>query len=235
MAKSRPINPVTMRDAERLVKAARRVLLGGGYPNPERVGCPGSEVLKGLAERTIDLGRAKDWVLHLGCCSPCFAEYTEFRKQAQRRKAFELAFASVALVALIVGGVWLWRAHRFPGLGGKPTVAAVMQVTLDLRNWMVFRGEQPPSAHSGPVHLPRGRLDLTVLLPVGSKAGNYTVQVSTELGRQLVTATGPTVIRKDGVRVLRVKVDDSNLKPGAYVLSIGEIGSEPHTYPLILK
>jgi hypothetical protein len=235
MAKSRPTNPVTMRDAERLVKAARRVLLGGGYPNPERVGCPGSEVLKGLAERTIDLAKAKDWVLHLGCCSPCFAEYTEFRKQAQRRKAFELAFASVALVALIVGGVWLWRAHRFPGIGGKPTVAAVMQVTLDLRNWMVFRGEQPPSAHSGPVHLPRGRLDLTVLLPVGSEAGNYKLQIATELGKPLVNATGTAVIRKDGVTALKVKLDLSSLKPGDYVLGIGQVEVEPHAYPLETK
>jgi HEPN domain-containing protein len=35
MAKSWPTNPVTIRDAERLVKAARRVLLTGGYPNLE--------------------------------------------------------------------------------------------------------------------------------------------------------------------------------------------------------
>jgi hypothetical protein len=238
MEKSRPTNPVTMRDAERLVKAARRVLLSGGYPNPERVGCPGSEVLKGLAERTINLADAKDWVLHLGCCSPCFIEYTGFQKQVHRRKTLELAFASVAFVAIILGGVWMWKAHRFPGSGGNrnvPTVAMNKPVTLDLRNWIVFRGEQPPSVHSGPVHLPRARIDLTVLLPVGSEAGNYEVQVSTDLGKRLVTGTGPAVIRSDGVTVLRVKIDDSNLKPGTYVLGIGEIGSEANKYPLEVK
>jgi len=238
MAESRPTNPVTMRDAERLVKAARRVLVSGGYPNPERVGCPGPEALKRLAERTIDAATARDWVLHLGCCSPCFSEYTEFRKQAQRRRTLELAFASVALVAIIAGGVWLWKTHRFPGSGAKrntPVEAAYRPFTLDLRNWMVFRGGLPPSTHSGPIQLPRARLELTILLPAGSEVGNYTVQISTELVKTLVTATGAAVVRKDGVTVLKVKLDDSELTPGPYVLEYGKIGSEPRTYPLEVR
>jgi hypothetical protein len=227
-----------MHDAERLVKAARRVLLSGGYPNPERVGCPGPEALKRLAERTIDAATAKDWVLHLGCCSPCFIEYNEFRKQAQRRKTLELALASVALVAIIFGGVWLWKTHRFPGSGAKrntPVVAAYRPFALDLRHWMVFRGGLPPSAHSGPIQLPRARLDLTILLPAGSEAGNYTVQVSTELGNSLVTARGPAVIREDGITVLNVRLDVSNVSSGSYILSVGEAGMEPQSYPLIMK
>lgn len=238
MAQSRPTNPVTMREAERLVKAARRVLLSGGYPNPERVGCPGSDILKGLAERQIGLASAKDWVLHLGCCSPCFIEYTAFRRQAHRRKVFEYSFASAALVVLIVAGVWLWKGHRFPWFGEKPNVpvvAAYKPMTLDLRNWLVFRGEQPPGAHRGPIQLPRERLDLTIWLPIGSESGNYTVQVSSELGQQLVTATGPAVIRKEGVTALKVKLDVSKLNPGSYVLSIGHPGEQPNSYPLIVK
>jgi hypothetical protein len=238
MAKPRPTNPVTMHDAERLVKAAQRVLLRGGYPNPERVGCPGAEVLKSLAERRTDLASAKGWVQHLGCCSPCFTEYTEFRREAQRRKAFEWAFASAALVAIFVAGVWLWQGHRLPWFGKKSNVSAVATykaITLDLRNWMVFRGEQPPSAHSGPIELPRGRLDLTMLLPVGSEAGNYEVRVSTEFGSYLVSATGPAMIRKDGVTVLKVKLDTSKLAPGSYVLGIGEVGTEAYSYPLEVK
>jgi hypothetical protein len=238
MAESRPTNPVTMRDAERLVKAARRVLLNGGYPNPERVGCLGPEALKGLAQRRIDLASAKDWLQHLGCCSPCFIEYTQVRNQTHRRKVFEYSLASAALVVLIAAGMWLWSGHRILWFGEKaniPVVAAYKPITLDLRNWMVFRGEQPPSAHSGPVHLPRGRLDLTVSLPLGSEAGNYVVQISTELGKTLVTATGTAAVRKDGVTALKVRLDDSKLTAGAYVLGIGKIGREPRAYPLEIR
>ena len=237
MAESRRTNAVTMRDADRLVKATRRMLLGGGYPNPERVGCPGSKVLEDLARDRIDLRDAKDWILHLGCCSPCFIEYTTVRQQAMRRKRLEFALAMAAMVALVVVGGWLWRAYRFPGSGGTPnvpTVATYQPVTLDLKNRIVLRGEQLPSAPAGPIQLPRGRLDLTIFLPVGSEAGNYAVQVSTELGKTLVTATGSAVIQ-NGITVLKVKLDVSRLNPGSYVLGIGQPGEATNFYPLLMK
>lgn len=237
MAESRRTNAVTMRDAERLVKATRRMLLGGGYPNPERVGCPGSRVLEELARDRIDLRDAKYWILHLGCCSPCFIEYTTFRRQAMRRKRLEYAVAIAAMVALFVVGGWLWQTHRFPGSGGMPnvpTVAAYQPVTLDLRNWIVFRGEQPQSAPAGPIQLPRGRLDLRIFLPVGSESGKYEVQVSPKMGKPLVTATGYAVIQ-NGITVLKVKLDTLRLNPGNYVLRIGQPGEATNFYPLLVK
>ncbi|TAM79768.1 MAG: hypothetical protein EPN47_18410 [Acidobacteria bacterium] len=237
MAESRRTNAVTMRDAERLVKATRRMLLGGGYPNPERVGCPRSRVLEDFARDRIDLRDAKDWILHLGCCSPCFIEYTTFRRQATRRKRLEYALAIAAMVALFVVGGWLWRTHRFPGSGGTPnvpTVAAYQPITLDLRNWIVLRGEQLPSTPAGPIQLPRGRLDLTIFLPVGSEAGEYEVQVSAKLGEAVVTATGSAVIQ-NGITVLKVKLDTSRLNPGNYVLGIRQPGEATNFYPLLVK
>ena len=235
MAEARPTNPVSLRDAERLARAIRRLLLGGGYPNPDRAGCPGPEALKRLAERRVDVAEAKNWVLHLGCCSPCFIEYTALREKGVTRKRLEYAFAFAATAAFIVVGGWLWRTHRFPGLGGKPNVATVLPVTLNLENRGVYRGVQPPSTPSGPVYLPRGRLDLTVLLPLGSEAGNYGVLIGAKAGKLLLEAKGPAVIRKDGVTVLKVMLDTSKLKRGMYILGIGEIGNEPYTYPLAIK
>jgi hypothetical protein len=238
MAQPKQKNVLSKRAEERFIQAGRRVLLDGGYPNPERVGCPGSEVLKAIAFRKIPLKDVIDYVDHMGYCSPCFAEYTAFREQLKRRKALELTLGSLTLLAMIGGGVWLWRAHRLPGLGGKPnvpTVAMYRPFFLDLRNWIVFRGEQPPGAHRGPIQLPRERLDMMIWLPVGSEAGNYDVQVMTELGKSLVTATGPAVIRKDGVTALKVKLDITKLNPGSYVLSVGRPGAAANSYPLLVK
>lgn len=237
MAESRRTNTVTMRDAERLVKATRRMLLGGGYPNPERVGCPGSMVLEELARDRIDLRDAKDWILHLGCCSPCFIEYTTFRQEATRRKTVKYALAMAAMVALFVVGGWLWRTHRFPGSDGTPnvpTVATYQPVTLDLRNRIVLRGEQLPSAPAGPIQLARGRLDVTIFLPVGSEAGKYEVQVFPKLGKAVVTATGSAVIQ-DGITVLKVRLDTLRLNPGNYVLGIGQPGEATNFYPFLVK
>ncbi len=238
MAHPKPTEMLSKKAENRFVEAGRRILRNDGYPNPDRVGCPGAEVLKGLADRTVDIRAEKDSILHLGMCSPCFVEYEAFRKQVVRRKNLRLTMGSVALVLMIGGGVWLWRRYISSGTGGRPnvpTIATYRPFFLDLRNWLVFRGEQPPGAHRGPIQLPREQLDMTIWLPVGGEAGKYDIQVSTELHKLLVTAAGAAVIRHDGVTALKVKLDLSSLKPGEYVLGIGQVGVEPYRYPLHLK
>src|SRR5271166_1736775 len=58
------------------------------FPNPQRVGCPDSAVLRGIAFRRLRLSEVEPWLEHLSSCSPCFQEFTELRKQAtsQRRR-----------------------------------------------------------------------------------------------------------------------------------------------------
>ncbi|HVB55269.1 MAG TPA: hypothetical protein VNE63_02415, partial [Candidatus Acidoferrales bacterium] len=202
-----------------------------------RVGCPGSRVLKSLGEQRMDLREAEQWLLHLGSCSPCFIEYTAFQKQVARRKTLELVLASAALIVIVGLAGWLWKGGWFRGTGGKPNIATVMpyqKVTVDLRNRIVFRGEQLPSANSGAIQLPRGRLDVTILLPKGSGPGNYEVQVSTELEKSLITTTGMAV-DQNGITALRAKLDISNLSPGGYVVAIGGAGRERREYPLVMK
>ncbi|MHB8617821.1 MAG: hypothetical protein ACYC93_17355 [Candidatus Acidiferrales bacterium] len=237
MAHSKPNDMLSKHEEDQLIKAGQRVLLEGGYPNPDRVGCPGSEVLKSLGGRKMDLHEAEQWLLHLGSCSPCFIEYTAFQKQAARRKTLELVLASAALVMVIGLAGWLWKGHWLRGTGGKPNIATVMpyqKVTVDLTNRIVFRGEQPPSANSGPIQLRRGRLDLTMLLPTGSGPGNYELQVLTELEKPLITTTGMAV-NQNGITALRAKLDISNLSPGGYLLAIGRAGTERREYPLVVK
>jgi len=61
------------------------------YPNPERKGCPGSQVLQTLAGVTahqvldpaaVDPENAEH-ILH---CSPCYAEYLELRRKAKESR-----------------------------------------------------------------------------------------------------------------------------------------------------
>ena len=122
-------------------------------------------MLKALAEHRMDLREAEESVLHIGLCSPCFVEYTEFRKQVERRKALELGISTAVLLIVVGAGIWLWRFHRLPAVGGKPTVATAYQnVTLDLRNWKLFRGQESLSGNTGPIQLSCGRLRLDDLI-----------------------------------------------------------------------
>jgi hypothetical protein len=235
MANSKPNDMLSAREENRLIKAGRRVLLEGGYPNPDRGGCPGVEALKALARRRADLRQSDQAVLHIGVCSPCFMEYTAFQKRAARRKAVELVLASAALLILAVVGGWAWKTHRFRGIGANvATNMPYQKVTVDLRNRLILRGDQAPSANSGPILLPRGRLELTVLLAKGSRPGDYEVRVCTELGRPIMSVTG-TAAMEDGNAALNVKLDLSRLAPDTYLLAIGQAGAERNEYPLVLK
>jgi hypothetical protein len=213
---------LSAREENRLIKAGQRILLEGGYPNPDRVGCPGVKVLKTLAQRKADLRQSEQAVLHIGGCSPCFIEYTALQRQAARRKTVELVLASAALLILAVVGGWAWKTHM-----------PYQKVTVDLRNRLILRGDQVPSANSGPIGLPRGRLDLTLLLPNGSAPGDYEVMVSTELEKPLASTTG-VAVNRTGVTTLNVKLGTAKLDRGTYLLAI-EQGRALKEYPLLLK
>src|SRR5580658_949832 len=96
------------------------------FPNPERIGCPGSALLKGIAQGRVSLTEAEPWLDHLGSCSPCFQEFKEFRRQsAIQRRRVQIWVATAAVLLFAVGG-WLWvRARR--------SVEATEVAVLDLR------------------------------------------------------------------------------------------------------
>jgi hypothetical protein len=221
-------------EENRLVREGQRVLLDGGYPNPDRVGCPGHEVLKGLAQRKIDMLEAEGAVLHLGSCSPCFIEYTSFQKQAARRSALELASAAIALLILAIVAGRIWKAEVTKHAKSNLAVTAPERVTLDLRNRLVFRDEAPPSANSGPIQLRRGRFDLTMLLPAGSEPGEYKVEVL-DVSEKSLIATSGAAVNQDDSTALNVELDVSHLSPGTYILAVGTLGGEQKEYPLTIK
>ena len=66
------------REEQRLLDALGRGLLKE-FPNPERRGCPGVDVLKRIASRTMPLNEADRRLDHLGSCSPCYSDFSEFR------------------------------------------------------------------------------------------------------------------------------------------------------------
>jgi hypothetical protein len=53
------------------------------YPNPNREGCPGEEVLEDLARRAAEQGTLEGdehWE-HVTHCSPCYREFLDAREQ----------------------------------------------------------------------------------------------------------------------------------------------------------
>ena len=51
------------------------------FPNPERKGCPGEDVLQALAEDRISPNEPA--LLHVGSCSECYREYLHLRRELE--------------------------------------------------------------------------------------------------------------------------------------------------------
>ena len=105
-------------DGEEYNKDDKRILdvlergLSREFPNPERIGCPDSAVLRGIAFRKLRLAEVDQWLNHLSSCSPCYQEFTELReKAASQRRRTQVWFAVAAVLILTVAG-WLWVRTR---------------------------------------------------------------------------------------------------------------------------
>jgi hypothetical protein len=117
--------------------------LSRDFPNPRRIGCPGSPILRGIAFRKLRLSEVSRWLDHLSSCSPCFQEFTEMRKEAVTQRRLTRVWLGVAVALIFAGGGWLWMRTKD---SARPPDTAV----LDLRGISVTRGESAGrSASSG--------------------------------------------------------------------------------------
>jgi len=221
--------PLTKREEKRLIRAYQRLVLGGEFPNPNRAGCPGSEILRAMAFRKLDEELVLDWAEHLGTCSPCFREYTEFSNQVEwRRNAACIGVAAAVLVVLSFAW-WGWRS-RYPVV-----ITAHNHVVADLRHRLTLRGDQGTEPGMGPLVFKRGIDDVSIYLPEGSRAGTYEVAVFREdLGEPLVSTTSQATLEKDTTE-LNANVDLSRVPSGRYLFAIRLPGIEWSYYPMVIQ
>ena len=194
------------------------------FPNPERIGCPGSSLLKGIAQGKVSLTEVGPWLDHLGSCSPCFREFQEFRRQSAMQRRRVLTLVATAAVLLFAVGGWLWVRARH-------SVQTTETAVLDLRDRSVARGQNPSDTSQARLEIPRTAKHLVLDLPIGSKEGPYDVGLITNTGDELLRATGTAELR-DHINRLRVDVDFSRIRSGDYSLGIREPNLEWARYPI---
>jgi hypothetical protein len=242
--------PLSSREEHKLLEMFRETF-EKRHPNPDRVGCPGTEKLRALAFHE-QLPEAEGVVTHITRCSPCYTEYSAFIKQ---RKLRHLLIPLTAAAILVLGcAIWLLRAPIPKVIAPvNPSVVKTPEPTLpvpappetqqskprefqvaslDLRNRGIARGGN--SNQEEDLNLPIGRLKLTIYLPIGSEEGRYEIRIT---GRQGGTATTTTThaTTQNHLTVLNVSVDTSGFSPGKYNLAIRQAGSGWNKYPLKLK
>ena len=196
------------------------------FPNPDRAGCPGSDVLSRIASHAMPLAEAEKWFDHLTSCSPCYSEFSELQAgYRHRRMQTILAIAASILIVVGVAGWALFFKQK-----GLPVVQTAV---LDLRNRSVPRGGELNPGEQ-PLELSRAVKHLNVYLPLGSTEGPYELRIATATGSAIFTTNGVASLN-DGVTSIEAAVDLSSARSGRYVLQIRRPNSEWNSYPLLLR
>lgn len=213
------------------------LLLGRAHPNPAREGCPPREMLVSLSRRELPIGDPA--YEHLSKCSPCYQEFRALqqadaaaRMAALKRK--RLTYAAAAVLVLAVAGSWfvLTRDDGAPISAPAANEALPQVASLDLRPLAVTRSEEQKDAK--PLEVPRGRVNATILLPVGSSPGDYQVRILDRDLRVRASATGSAEIR-NYITTLEAAIDTSGLEPGEYQLTLRRAGGEWQMFPLRIR
>jgi hypothetical protein len=212
-------------DQEQAGKEEKRILevlskgLSTEFPNPGRVGCPGSAALEGIASHRIPLSEAEQWLDHLGSCSPCFQEFTAIRNKLRARRRLKWGGG----LAILVVALALWLNSRSHHAGNETAM-------LDLQGFSVQRGEQNTTGH-GPLQLSRSTKHLVLHLPIGSKEGSYDLALLKDTDSELLHASGIARL-ENHIVVLRVEVDVAGVPPGSYFLGLRQPGLEWTRFPV---
>ena len=195
-------------------------ILGRANPNPTREGCPSREELIALARKQRAM--SDPGYVHLTRCSPCYLEVRALQEErvVQRRRAWlRMAAAAVVIVAIAVGA-WFFANRRAP--------ATDVQAQVDLRPYAQTRSDT--TVDQQPLSLPRGRLTLSVILPVGFEPGAYDVQLLDSRLVSQASSTG-TATSENFVTTLRTTLDVSDVPRGVYQLAIRGTSREWELFP----
>jgi hypothetical protein len=173
----------------------------------------------------VPLSEADRWLDHFSSCSPCFQEFTRFRKQAVNRRRTQIWLAAAAVLLFAVAG-WFWMRTR-------PQVQTAAVVVLDLRGRAPVRGENRPETSQPLLEVPRNAKTLNLELPIGSNEGAYDVALLDPSGGELFRGSG-TAKLEDHIVVLRADVDFASISPGSYFLGLRHPGFEWMRFPVRL-
>lgn len=231
---------MSRKDEERFLEFGRQAFLNE-FPNPERKGCPGSQVLKLIAAGKTKGAEEDRWIDHCASCSPCYRELEEFRRTFARQRQLRLLSAAAIVIAVICVGTWLAmnrharRSSETTIAGNAQTASAIQNAVLDLRGWSAVRSDEAAPGPGGKqLEIQRGLLTLTIYLPMGSQPGKYEIEILRSRGKSILNLDGTARI-DNGNTVLSTRADLSKLQPGQYSLGIRQPPWDWRHYPVTLR
>jgi hypothetical protein len=231
------MDEISDNDFKEFVKTVQDLALRA-YPNPGRADCPGSQVIREVAQLSRPAAHPvfRD---HIVRCSPCIQDVLAERTRIQsrrnnRRWALVAIAAGVCLIALL--SILMLRQRNGASVRDEIARAGnVPEIPLDLRPYSPTRSASPEKSKPS-LTVPSGRVRLKIYLALGSPEGAYEIQVlSNKL--QTLRSQQATVVANGETVFLPVDIDLAGLPTGTYVLALraADDSEEWQTYPLVLK
>jgi hypothetical protein len=195
------------------------------FPNPERAGCPGREIVAAIAAHRMPLSQAESYLDHLTSCSPCYRDFLQLQTEYRQRRT-RMIFA-VAASVLIVAAIGTWAIlQRHSGL------LLAQSAVVDLRNRSIPRSTLP--SEEAPIEINRNVSRLEIYLPVGASDGLYDIRLTNSNGDVFVSDTRTAKIEA-GTTSIHLDTSLSSARPGLYALQLRKAGSEWSSYALRIR
>jgi hypothetical protein len=204
------------------------------YPNPERKGCPGGVIVQELAERPLDQSIEDDphWN-HITHCSECYREFLVFNEASRRRARTRKAVVGwgLALGAAVIAIAALLGVRQSTIFPKRPQNAELVYAK---RTIVIPSMERSGNVdEEKPLFLERLPLELTIQLPVGSRAGTYELQLKRD--DRTVLLTGGNAEINHGITAFTVRKDLSSVEPGRYSMEVRQVPHDWNLYPVVIR
>lgn len=244
-------NHYTSSKLVRDVVALGRKCSKSGFPNPRRVGCPNHFTLRAMAYRDPRLKLEDIPASHIVSCSPCFQEYSQFRRRALLLRGLRIAGAALGAAAVIFGMArFVWHHSRRcetpmiaekqlakrPSAGRskqQPPPIEPLAVTVDLASFSPSRGDANDRTKEK-VHLPRRLVRVDFHLPLGMEPGEYEIRLQNSTGTVFIDKRAPGRLN-DGITWVEVDIDLAMTTRGSLTLLIRPPGLGWRRFPVIVE
>ena len=174
------MHEITDADFREFVKTVQNMAVRA-YPNPDRVNCPGSDVLGDVARQSQPSAHPA-FRSHIVECSPCIAEMlaerTRVQAQQQARRRMLLAVAAGVCIVALVSGLWLSLRTAPTAREQLASLQDIPEIPIDLRPYSPTRSDSGQSTKP-PIEAPRRRVKLRLFLAPGAPLGTYEIRVLT--------------------------------------------------------
>ena len=215
------------------------------HPNPERKGCPDYATLKAFVAKPSEVKLSDLNDLHIFECAECTRELIELRRLREKplrqvvstsalpkRRGIGFGTIAASLCAVVLIVAVIWRTHDGRYFQPIPDDAAVL-LTFDLNGEDLSRPDSRAAQRL--ISFPRKLINLHLILPYYSPAGDYRITVSKEKSLRLLREDRAHAIAQGARTELRVNLDLRLLSPGRYDLGTAwDGGSATYSYPFSL-